>query len=84
MKFNTIFQFLVPKDSKFISLFEKGAENLVKTSGLLKELVLVTDDVNKRNEMIKGIKEFEKCGDEITHTIFDELTHLAAKNQKNC
>ena len=73
MKFNAIFQALVPKDNKFISLFEKGAINLVKTSELLKELVLVADNVDKRNEMIKGIKEFEKCGDEITHTIFDEL-----------
>lgn len=72
MSLSRIFQLLVPKDNKFLSLFEEDAENLVKTAMLLKILVS-TDNVEQRNTYVTQIKEHEDMGDEITHTIFDEL-----------
>jgi len=72
MRFNTIFQYFVPKDDKFTSLFELAASNLVEATELLKKLV-VTEDVVKRAEMVQCIKEYEKKGDEYTHKVFEEL-----------
>ncbi len=72
MSLSRIFQLLVPKDNKFMNLFEEDAENLVKTAMLLKILVS-TDNVEQRNSYVIQIKEHEDMGDEITHTIFDEL-----------
>ncbi|MDD3878305.1 MAG: DUF47 family protein [Bacteroidales bacterium] len=72
MRFNTIFQFFVPKDDKFITLFEKASTNLLEASEVLKELI-VTEDVALRNEMVQQIKDIERKGDDITHRIFEEL-----------
>ena len=72
MRFNTIFQYFVPKDDKFTTLFELAAANLLEATELLK-ILIVTEDVAKRNEMVQKIKDYEKKGDEYTHTIFDEL-----------
>ncbi len=72
MGLNKFFQILVPKDKKFIPLFVQGAENLLNASHLLKNVFEETDNI-KRNEIIKKIKDIEHKGDEITHTIFNEL-----------
>ncbi|MEI8204788.1 MAG: DUF47 family protein [Bacteroidota bacterium] len=72
MGLNRIFQILVPKDKKFIPLFVQGAENLVDASLLLKEAFVETD-LDKRSEKVRRIKDLEHKGDEITHTIFNEL-----------
>jgi uncharacterized protein len=74
MGLNTIFQILVPKDRKFIPLFVKGAENLVDASHLLKNL-FAESNYEKRLEIVKQIKELEHKGDDITHSIFNELNH---------
>jgi predicted phosphate transport protein (TIGR00153 family) len=74
MKIDSIFQVFVPKDRKFFPLFEKSAENIVKSAILLNKMLLI-EDINQRNAIIDEIKEVEKAGDEITHTIFDELNH---------
>ena len=58
MRFNTIFQYFVPKDDKFTSLFEQAASNLLEATELLKILV-ITDDVAKRTEMVQKIKDYE-------------------------
>ncbi len=73
MAISSIFQILVPKDNKFIGLFEKGAANLMKAAELLKELTAAPEDISRRNSITATIKEHEKCGDDITHTIFNEL-----------
>ncbi|MEI8204253.1 MAG: DUF47 family protein [Bacteroidota bacterium] len=69
---NRILQILVPKDKKFIPLFVQGAENLVEASTLLKE-AFNEIDIDKRSEKVRRIKDLEHWGDEITHTIFNEL-----------
>jgi predicted phosphate transport protein (TIGR00153 family) len=72
MNIDTILKFFVPKDHAFFPLFEKDAQNLVKTTEVLKQL-LSTEDAEQQAIFIKQIKELEKIGDDITHTIFDQL-----------
>jgi predicted phosphate transport protein (TIGR00153 family) len=72
MSINRIFQILVPKDKKFIPLFEDGADNLVKGAQALNKFFITTDKAEREN-IISQIKEMEKQGDDITHQIYDEL-----------
>ncbi len=72
MKFSQIFQILVPKDKKFIPIFELAAENTVKAALELVELFKATDKIIIEQK-VRHIKELEKIGDNYTHTIFDEL-----------
>jgi predicted phosphate transport protein (TIGR00153 family) len=72
MSLNSIFQYLVPKDRKFIPLLEEASANLVAVSNVLYEM-LTTSDRSKRTELIRKIEQLEHKGDEITHTIFHEL-----------
>lgn len=72
MKLNAVFQFLVPKDSKFFPLFVKVAENLVVGCKAFKELADGKDN-NKYEEHVDKIKEIEQKGDNYTHDIFKEL-----------
>jgi predicted phosphate transport protein (TIGR00153 family) len=72
MSLNSIFQYLVPKDRKFIPLLEQASSNLVAVSRILNEM-LITPNAEKRIAMIREIEKLEHKGDEITHTIFNEL-----------
>ena len=72
MNIDTILKFFVPKDHAFFPLFEKDAKNLIKTTEVLK-LLLSTEDIEQQEIFVKQIKELEKVGDDITHTIFDQL-----------
>lgn len=72
MSLNSIFQYLVPKDRKFIPLLEQASANLVAVSRILNEM-LTTTNPEKRSAMIREIEKLEHRGDEITHTIFNEL-----------
>jgi uncharacterized protein len=72
MGINNFFQLLVPKDKKFIPLFEDSADNLVKGAQLLNKFFIVKDKAEKEI-IINQIKEQEKIGDDLTHKIYDEL-----------
>ena len=72
MKLDKIFQFLLPKDTKFFPLFSQASANLVKCSVEFQKLLNCSDE-EERNELVKNVKKFEKTGDRITETIFDEL-----------
>lgn len=72
MSLNSIFQYLVPKDRKFIPLLESASSNLVDVSKVLYDMLTTSDPV-RRTEMIRQIEKLEHKGDEITHTIFNEL-----------
>jgi predicted phosphate transport protein (TIGR00153 family) len=72
MNINAIFQFLVPKESKFFPLFIKVAENLLEGTKVFKELTLEKNPENYNNH-IKIIKEIEQKGDILTHDIFTQL-----------
>ena len=72
MKLDKIFQFLLPKDTKFFPLFSQASANLVNCSVEFQKLLNCSDE-EERNELVKNVKKFEKTGDRITETIFDEL-----------
>lgn len=72
MNIDTILKFFVPKDHSFYPLFEKDAQNLIKTAEVLK-LLMETEDLVQQEAYVTKIKELEKIGDDITHTIFDQL-----------
>ena len=70
---SNIFSFFTPKDKKFQPLFEQAGSNVRKIAETL--LIVVTaDDIEKRKEAIKEVERLEHVGDDITHTIFIELS----------
>jgi len=70
---SNIFSFFTPKDKKFQPLFEQAGSNVRKISEALL-VVVTTDDIEKRKEAIKEVERLEHVGDDITHTIFIELS----------
>lgn len=73
MKLDNLISFFVPRDRKFFSLFAQSAENLVAIAKKFNEL-LNTIAPEKRIELIKTIADLEHVGDNITHSIFTELS----------
>ncbi|MFN6378159.1 MAG: DUF47 domain-containing protein [Flavobacteriales bacterium] len=67
---NTIFQALVPKDKKFIPLFEQASSNVLQAAELLRS-ALHADSVTRLNAH-KQIEHHENQGDEFTHGILKE------------
>ena len=72
MNFDKFLKFFTPKDHAFFPLFEQDAQNLIKTTEVLK-LLMATEDSLQQDTYINKIKELEKIGDDITHHIFDQL-----------
>ena len=70
---NNIFKLFTPKDRKFQPLFEQAGSNVLKISEALL-LALSATDLEKRKEYIKEIERLEHVGDDITHSIFLELS----------
>ncbi|WAC42126.1 DUF47 domain-containing protein [Pedobacter sp. SL55] len=70
---SNIFSFFTPKDKKFQPLFEQAGSNVRKIAEALL-IVVTTDDIEKRKEAIKEVERLEHVGDDITHTIFIELS----------
>lgn len=72
MNLDKIFGFLLPKDRKFFPLFNDSADNLVLAAELLIKLIR-ENDLTKREDYIRQIKEVEHNGDDITRNLLDEL-----------
>ena len=70
---NSIFTFFTPKDKKFQPLFEQAGSNVLKIAEALL-VVVTTNDLERRKEAIKEVERLEHVGDDITHTIFIELS----------
>lgn len=70
---NSIFSFFTPKDKKFQPLFEQAGSNVLKIAETLLTVVTTTD-LEKRKEAIREVERLEHVGDDITHTIFIELS----------
>ncbi len=73
MGLNKVFQFFIPKEKKFFPLFEAVAENVEKGAVLLNKLLLLIHNEGEKQTLVIQIKECEAKGDNLTHTIFDEL-----------
>ena len=61
---------LIPKEKKFFVLFEQSAQNAVKITQQLKDLVYIWENVKER---VWVITDLEHQGDAITHQIFEQL-----------
>jgi uncharacterized protein len=72
MNIDTVLKFFVPKDHSFFPLFESDAQNLVKATSLLKELMHSTDTA-EYERIYKEIQEIEHIGDEITNKTYEQL-----------
>ena len=70
---NNVFKFFTPQDKKFHPLFEQAGSNALKIANTLLEMVS-TADVEKRKVIFKEIERLEHVGDDITHSIFLELS----------
>jgi len=70
---NNIFKFFTPQDRKFHPLFEQAGSNALKISESLLEMVS-TADAESRKTIFKEIERLEHVGDDITHSIFLELS----------
>ena len=64
-----MFQF-IPREVKFFDLFDQQAQNIIKASQLLRELVNNFADARAKAH---AIKEVEHAGDQITHDIVKKL-----------
>jgi predicted phosphate transport protein (TIGR00153 family) len=72
MNIDTILKLFIPKDTSFYPLFEENASILVKSSELLKSL-LMTDKIEDREAFVIQIKQLENDGDVLTTSIFQHL-----------
>ncbi|MDR1679989.1 MAG: DUF47 family protein [Prevotellaceae bacterium] len=72
MKLNSIFSFLLPKESTFFPLFKKSGALLVEAGDSLVEFI-GTDDAEMRRIIYKRIKAAETNGDAVTNQLFDSL-----------
>jgi predicted phosphate transport protein (TIGR00153 family) len=63
---------LIPREKKFFVLFEQSAQNAVKITQQLKDMVYIWENVKERAEVITDL---EHQGDAITHHIFEQLHH---------
>ena len=72
MSLNSIFQFFVPKDTKFFPLFEEASSNLVQLASILHEAVNLPS--KERDILFLKIDELEQKGEDITRLTNLELS----------
>jgi uncharacterized protein len=72
MNIDSFLKFFVPKDHSFFPLFESDAQNLVKASEYLREL-LASSETSEHERLYKEIRDIEHIGDEITNKTYEQL-----------
>jgi predicted phosphate transport protein (TIGR00153 family) len=72
MNIDSFLKFFVPKDHSFFPLFERDAQNMVKATELLKELMSTTEFA-EHERIHKEIRDVEHIGDEITTKTYEQL-----------
>jgi predicted phosphate transport protein (TIGR00153 family) len=72
MNLDSFLKFFVPKDHSFFPLFESDAQNLVRATELLKEL-MSTAEFAEHERINKEIKDVEHIGDDITDKTYVQL-----------
>jgi predicted phosphate transport protein (TIGR00153 family) len=66
-----LFKFpFIPREEKFFTLFDDGAQNMVRAAQELKSLVDTWENVG---EKVEGITALEHHGDSVTHQIMAQL-----------
>ena len=72
MNIDKFLKIFVPKDHSFFPLFESDAQNLVKATVLLKEL-MASSEFEDHERINKEIRDVEHIGDEITNKTYVQL-----------
>jgi uncharacterized protein len=72
MNIDTLLKFFVPKDHSFYPLFQEDAQNLVRATELLLEL-MSSSELEAHERIYKEIKDIEHIGDVITDKIYLQL-----------
>jgi predicted phosphate transport protein (TIGR00153 family) len=72
MNIDSFLKFLVPKDHSFFPLFERYAQNLVKATYLLKELMASSESADYER-IYNEIQDVEHIGDDITNKTYEQL-----------
>jgi uncharacterized protein len=72
MSIDSILKIFVPKDHSFFPLFESDAQNLLKATVLLKELMASTES-GEYEKFHNDIRDIEHIGDEITNKTYEQL-----------
>ena len=72
MNINNFFQFLVPKDTKFLPLFEQASSNLIEIATNLHEAVNLP--LKEREVLFQKIDALEQKGEDITRQTNLELS----------
>ncbi|MCX2478125.1 DUF47 family protein [Pedobacter sp. MC2016-15] len=70
---NSVFSFFSPRDKKFQPLFERDIRNLVEISESLVKTV-TEDNEELREKYFRETERLEQVGDEISHSIYLELS----------
>jgi predicted phosphate transport protein (TIGR00153 family) len=66
-----LFKFsLIPRERKFFAFFEQSAQNAVKITQQLKDMIYIWENLKER---VGIITDLEHQGDAITHQIFEQL-----------
>jgi uncharacterized protein len=73
MKIDRWIRKLLPRTDKFLNLFIEDVKNLTEASGALRQLFDATSN-EERMRLVKVIEDHEHRGDELTHTVFRELS----------
>lgn len=73
MNFNKILTFLVPKNTKFFTQFKQASANLIEAADLLNK-IFSKQEFNDRMEFSAEMHKLETKGDDITHSIFSDLS----------
>lgn len=64
---------LLPREDRFLTLFVDDVENIAQACEALRTLIAAPEDA-ERGLLAKRIEDLEHRGDEITHTIYRELS----------
>ncbi len=72
MGIGSLVKIFMPKDKVFYNLFEEVVNNLKEMSSLFHKAVN-EESINKRQEILKSLEDWEHKNDVVTHKIFVEL-----------
>lgn len=73
MKIDRWIRKLLPRSEKFLVLFIENVENIARATHALRQL-LEAQTEEHRARLVKEIEGYEHRGDELTHTIYHELS----------
>jgi len=72
VKFDRLLQLLLPRTSSFYDLFDKSAANVLESGRVFRKMLDASP--SERKGYRKQLEDLEHRGDEITHTIYNELS----------